>query len=270
MKAFTATLPLILICGCADDAATPRIEVNLSESRSGVLANAMAALRYKMAVIENNIANADTPAFKRSEVALADVSYSSVSLPGSELAQGNGVLVTGVTREFRSGSLRGTGRNLDVAVDGRGFFEVKLMDGSAGFTRNGRFQVNADGKICTSGGLLVQPEISLSQDVLDLSISPEGLVSGRTGSSPDTTTQFGQLQLTNFINPDGLLAQGENNFRETPDSGPVIRGNPGDSGFGTVRQAFLEDSNVVLETEIASLRWAREQYDLLQQLMLQR
>ena len=235
-------------------------------------ATGMKAQQTMVDTIAHNIANVNTAGFKKSQVSFEDLLYVTLEAPGLNnvggaptpvgLQVGSGSRLAATTKIYSPGVLEGTGRNLDVAIDGAGFLEVKLPDGSSGFTRDGQLQVNADGKLVTQSGLIIQPEISIPQDLLDLSISPEGLVSGRTGSSPDTTSQFGQIQLSRFINPSGLLSEGGNVNRETPASGSVIAGSPGDAGFGTMRQAFLERSNVEIVNELVNLIVAQRAYEV--------
>jgi hypothetical protein len=127
---------------------------------------------------------------------------------------------------FTTGTLEITERDLDVAIDGEGFFAVTLPDGSTGYTRDGGFHLNADGKLVTGGGNVVLPEITVPSDTLEISIDPEGRVSGRTAGSPDTSTSFGQLTIHRFVNPSGMLAVGANVLRPTPASGAPITGHP--------------------------------------------
>lgn len=155
-----------------------------------------------------------------------------------------------------------TNRNFDVAIDGDGFFEVLLADGSSGYTRDGQFHVNAEGRMVTSAGQVLQPEINLPSDILDVNIDIEGRVTGRTAGSPDTTSSFGQLNLVRFVNPSGLLAVGGNILRQTDASGPPTTGAPGANGIGFLKQGFIERSNVEIVNELVNLIVAQRAYEV--------
>jgi len=236
-------------------------------------ATGMKAQQTMVDTIAHNIANVNTAGFKKSQAAFEDLLYLTIQAPGLNkdatgspspigLQIGSGTRLSATAKIYTTGVLEGTGRNLDIAIDGNGFLQVMLPDGTVGYTRDGQLQINADGKLVTTQGLVVTPEITLPQDLLDVSIAPGGRVSGRTGGSPDTTTEFGQISLVKFINPSGLLAQGGNVVRETEASGSSIQGFPGDAGFGSIRQAFIERSNVEIVNELVSLIVAQRAYEV--------
>ena len=170
--------------------------------------------------------------------------------------------MSGTTKIYTAGTLEGTNRALDVAIDGSGFFQVRLPDGQVAFTRDGHLQVNAQGRIVTAAGNVLQPEITLPQDVLDISIAPDGQVTGRVASTPNTTQNFGQINLFKFINPSGLLSEGGNIVRESSASGPFIEATPGQQGVGTLRQNFIERSNVEIVNELVNLIVAQRAYEV--------
>jgi flagellar basal-body rod protein FlgG len=139
---------------------------------------------------------------------------------------------------------------------------VLLPDGSTGFTRDGGFQLNADGKIVSGSGHILQPEITLPPDLLNVSVDSEGRVSGRTAGSPDSSTQFGQLTINRFLNPSGMLDVGGNVVHQTAASGPPTTGNPGQNGLGAIKQGFVESSNVQIVNELVNLIVAQRAYEV--------
>ncbi len=232
-----------------------------------VLSQAIKALRTKLAVIGHNLANSQTPGFKRSRVVMEDGGYRQVRLPGAQdafnnyastgIAVGLGTRVQGTQTLFDQGEIEITNEPLDVAISGHGFFQI--MDPTTNnflYTRAGNFAVNSNGLLVVGSsqtGRLVQPQISLPIDVQAVVISAEGNVSiqqfGQTQFS-----QIGQLQLAKFLNPAGLLKVGENLYQETLASGAAIFGQPGTNGLGTLQQNALERSNVHLEDELQAWR----------------
>ncbi|MFO1076347.1 MAG: flagellar basal-body rod protein FlgG [Planctomycetota bacterium] len=236
-------------------------------------ATGMKAQQTMVDMIANNIANVNTAGFKKSQASFEDLFYVTLQSPG--LARGandnpvpigtqigSGTRLNGTTKVFTTGTLEITDRSLDVAIDGEGFFAVILPDGSTGYTRDGGFQINADGKLVTGSGNVVTPEITLPNDTLDISIDPSGLVSGRTAGSPDTATVFGQLTLNRFVNPSGLLAVGANVLQRTEASGAPITGQPGLTGLGLMKQGFVERSNVQIVNELVNLIVAQRAYEV--------
>lgn len=236
-------------------------------------ATGMKAQQTMVDMIANNIANVNTAGFKKSQASFEDLFYVTLQSPGlargaNEAAVpigtqiGSGTRLNGTTKVFTTGTLEGTERTLDVAIDGDGFFAVTLPDGNVGYTRDGNFQVNADGKLVTGSGNTLLPDITFPNDVLEVSIDPEGRVSVRTAGSPDTSTLLGQLTLSRFINPSGLLAVGANVMRPTEASGAPITGNPGATGLGTLKAGFLERSNVQIVNELVNLIVAQRAYEV--------
>lgn len=236
-------------------------------------ATGMRAQQTMVDMIANNIANVNTAGFKKSQASFEDLLYVTLQSPG--LARGNGDVavpigtqigsgtrLSGTTKVFSAGTLDPTDRNLDVAIDGDGMFEVILPDGGRGFTREGIFHVNAEGKLVTGQGYVLVPEITVPSDVLDINIDPEGRVSGRTAGNPDVSSQFGQMNLHRFINPSGLLAVGGNVLRQTEASGPPTTATPGLNGIGLLKQGFVERSNVQIVNELVSLIVAQRAYEV--------
>ncbi len=224
-------------------------------------ATGMEAQQLSLDVIANNLANVNTTAFKRSRTDFQDLLYQTLRSPGSVSAQGlevpsgiqvgHGVGVAAVTKLFLQGSFIETGNALDIAIEGDGFFQVSLPDGEIAYTRDGAFELNRDGIIVTSDGLPIEPEITIPEDATDIAIGLDGTVS--VTLSDATTDELGQIELARFINSAGLLSQGRNLFRESEASGDPILSIPGEEGAGTLRQLFLESSNVSVVDEIVNL-----------------
>ena len=149
-----------------------------------------------------------------------------------------------------------------MAIDGDGFFQLQLPDGSQGYTRDGSFQLNADGKIVTGSGNVLLPEITVPSDTLEIAIDPEGRVNVRTAGNPDTSTLLGQLTLHRFVNPSGMLAVGSNVMRPTEASGQPISNTPGTTGLGLLKQGFVERSNVQIVNELVNLIVAQRAYEV--------
>jgi flagellar basal-body rod protein FlgG len=236
-------------------------------------ATGMKAQQTMVDMIANNIANVNTAGFKKSQASFEDLLYVTLQSPGLARGSGDapvpigtqigsGTRLNGTTKVYSSGTLEITDRNLDVAIDGDGMFSVILPDGGTGYTRDGQFHINADGKLVTGQGNILVPEISVPNDLLEISIDPEGRVTGRTAGNPDVSTQFGQMQIHRFINPSGLLAVGANVLRQTEASGAPITSTPGQSGLGLIKQGFVEKSNVQIVNELVNLIVAQRAYEV--------
>lgn len=236
-------------------------------------ATGMKAQQTMVDMIANNIANVNTSGFKKSQASFEDLFYVTLQSPGLATGAGgdavpigtqigSGTRLNGTTKVFTTGTLEITERSLDVAIDGDGFFSVILPDGGIGYTRDGNFHLNAEGKLVTTAGNVLTPEIVVPSDLLEISIDPEGRVSGRTAGSPDTNTNFGQLNIQRFVNPSGMLAAGANVMRQTEASGPPTIGTPGSNGLGLLKQGFVERSNVQIVNELVNLIVAQRAYEV--------
>ena len=235
-------------------------------------ATGMMAMELNVQVISNNLANMTTTGYKRQRAEFQDLLYDHVSRVGTQTsAQGNmlpvgidlgsGVKTVGTVRLMTQGTLSQTGNQLDVAIRGDGFFKVQLPDGTYAYTRDGSFNMDSQGRIVTAQGSVVQPAITIPQNSTGLTINAQGQVSVIPQGS--TTPQIlGQLQLTRFINPAGLLPMGDNLYQETPASGTPIDGLPGTDGAGDLQQAMLEQSNVDSVSEITNLITAQRAYEM--------
>lgn len=221
-------------------------------------------------VIANNLANVNTTGFKKSKIEFQDLLYQSTRSAGADQGAGN-KLPTGVqighgskavatAKIFTQGDLTRTGEQLDVAIQGQGFFQVLLPDGTLGYTRDGAFKMREDGSIVTSDGLQVQSGFQpIPAGTTEISISPNGTVSTKSGS---VTTGSFQTQLARFANPAGLTSMGGNIYVETESSGTAELGNAGENGFGTMQQNFLEMSNVKVVEEMVNLIVAQRAYEV--------
>ena len=229
------------------------------------------AQQTKMATISNNLANVSTHGFKRGRAIFEDLLYQNVRQVGAQSSQdtmlpsglqvGTGARVVATERLFTQGNLVTTDNALDVAIQGRGFFEVLLPDGTQGFTRDGSFHLNDQGLLVSSAGYQLQPPVTIPQDALSITIAPDGTVSVQQPGSPQAT-QVGIVQLTDFINPSGLQARGENLYLETGASGTPLPGNPGLNGLGTLQQGFVEGSNVNVVEEMVNMIETQRAYEM--------
>ena len=231
----------------------------------------MLAQQTNVDVISNNIANMNTTAFKRQRAEFQDLLYQQVSRPGaasgpdtrvpSGIQIGTGVRTGGVYRIGEQGSLSQTDDRYDLAIQGRGYFAVTLPSGETGYTRDGSFQVSDQGELVTQDGFPVQPGINIPAEAVDVVVSKTGEVQVKLAGQPELQN-VGQIQLATFINEAGLEAQGGNMFMETAASGQPTFATPGEPGFGTVQQGFIEASNVNPVAEITALITAQRAYEM--------
>jgi flagellar basal-body rod protein FlgG len=229
------------------------------------------AQQFNVDVISNNLANVATNGFKRQRAIFDDLLYQTLRQPGAQSSQitqypsglqvGTGVRPVATSRIFTEGNLTQTGGSLDMAIDGRGLFQILLSDGQIAYTRDGAFQLDNQGQIVTASGFPLQPAITIPSDALTITIGLDGVVSV-TQPSSNTPTQVGTIQLADFVNPNGLQAEGGNLFKETASSGPPTVNDPGSNGLGTVLQGFLETSNVIVTEELVNLISAQRAYEL--------
>jgi flagellar basal-body rod protein FlgG len=217
----------------------------------------------------NNLANLDTTAFKANRAQFQDLFYTSLTGPPAVNDQGvaapvgtqigYGVRLSSTDKQFAPGPLIRTGFPLDVAIDGNGFLQVQVGDGTA-YTRNGTLQMTPNGNLRTSDGFLLQPSITIPPNTTAISIAPDGTVSVITSGVPGTSQNVGQITLVNFANPPGLTAQGTNLYQASSASGSPVKNVPGQGGTGLLRQGHLEGSNVDPTTELANLLIAQQSF----------
>jgi len=233
-------------------------------------ASGMQAQQQMIDVIANNLANVNTTGFKRSRASFEDLLYETVQGARTEAPKqaetlgpiqiGKGVRLSAVMRLHSQGSPSQTGRPLDLAIQGDGFFQVQRPDGTVGYTRDGTFTLSDTGSVVTADGYPLTPPLAVPSDAQNLSISTTGVVS--TTTTGGKTTQIGRIELVRFINPSGLEALGQNVYAETSASGDPIRGAPGDPYFGTVLQGNLESSNVEIVQEMTDMIAAQRAYEI--------
>jgi flagellar basal-body rod protein FlgG len=221
--------------------------------------------------ISNNLANVATNGYKRSGVAFEDLMYQNLRSAGANSSEqtllptglqvGLGVRVAASTRNFSQGALQQSGNPLDIAINGQGFFQVTLPDGSTGYTRDGSFQKDANGQIVTSSGYVLQPGITVPKEATSVDIASDGTVSVSIVNQV-APQKLGQIQLASFINPSGLDPRGGNMYSETAASGPAQAGAPNTAGHGGLLQSFTEGSNVNVVQELVSMIATQRAYEL--------
>lgn len=229
------------------------------------------AQQTRMAVVSNNLANVNTTGFKKGRAAFEDLLYQTKVAPGSATTQndvaptgmtlGTGVRVVATEKSFAQGNLQQTGNSMDLAINGRGFFQVQMPDGSVAYSRDGSFRTNPDGELVTNGGLKLAPSITLPQGAQSVNIGTDGTVSVSIAGQA-AATQVGQIQIADFINPAGLMAKGENLYAETAASGAPQTGTAGVAGFGTLVQGSLEASNVNVVEELVNMIETQRAYEM--------
>lgn len=229
------------------------------------------AQQTQLDVISNNLANVSTNGFKRGRAVFEDLLYQTLRQPGAQSSQqtqipsglqlGTGARPVSTARIFTQGNLQKTDNSLDVAVQGNGFFQVLLPDGTTAYTRDGSFQKDNQGQIVTADGYPVQPNITIPSNALTVSIGTDGTVS-ITQSGSAATTQIGSVQLATFINPGGLQSIGQNLYLETAASGTPTPNTPGTNGAGIVNQGYVETSNVNVAEELVTMIQTQRAYEL--------
>jgi flagellar basal-body rod protein FlgG len=232
----------------------------------------MLAQQTNVDVIANNISNMNTTAFKRQRAEFQDLIYQQQSRAGaasggaearlpSGIQIGTGVRTGGIYRIAEQGALQKTDNPYDMAIQGLGFFQVTLPSGETGYTRAGSFQLSDQGELVTADGYQVQPGITVPQGATEVIVSKTGEVQVKLAGTPDLQT-IGQLELATFVNEAGLEAMGGNLFMETPASGQPTVAAPGEPGFGTLTQGYVEASNVNAVAEITALITAQRAYEM--------
>jgi flagellar basal-body rod protein FlgG len=224
----------------------------------------------KLQAIANNLANVNTVGFKRDRVVFEDLHYQVDAQPGAQSADntvsngvqlGNGTRLVGTQKVFTNGSLQTTSQQLDVAISGNGFLQVRRPNGDAAFTRAGQLQLDANGTLVNAQGLPLVPQITVPNNATAITIAENGTVSA-TIPGQSAPTELGALTLTSFVNPTGLLALGENLFQETAASGAPNEGRPGDGALGKLKQGSLEGSNVQVVEEMVDMIAAQRTYEM--------
>jgi flagellar basal-body rod protein FlgG len=229
------------------------------------------AQQTRMSVTSHNLANVNTTGFKKGRAVFEDLLYQNVRQVGGSTSQdtvaptglslGTGVRVVATEKEYTQGNMQTTGNSFDVAVNGRGFFQVLLPDGTMGYTRDGDFEVSPQGELVTKAGYRVQPGITIPDGMESITIGKDGVVTAKLDGQAQPT-QIGTLQLVDFINPAGLQPKGENILVESAASGAPQIGTPGLNGLGYVEQGSLEASNVNVVEELVNMIETQRAYEM--------
>ncbi|NKB31962.1 MAG: flagellar basal-body rod protein FlgG [Pseudomonadales bacterium] len=231
----------------------------------------LSAQDKKLTSLSNNLSNVATNGFKRDRVVFEDLLYQIQRQPGANSTQdtqlpsglqlGTGVRTVGTQKVFSQGALQTTEESYDVAINGRGFFEILMPDGTSAYTRDGQFHLNQDGQIVNSSGLVLQPQIDVPENASTITIGTDGIVTAAvTGEA--APTNLGTINLIDFINPAGLQALGSNLFQETASSGTPTQQTPGQNGAGSLVQGALENSNVEVVEELVNMITTQRAYEL--------
>ena len=231
----------------------------------------MQAQQTQLDVISNNLANVSTNGFKRANAVFEDLMYQNLRQVGAAadeqnnlptgLQLGLGVRTVATSRSFTQGSLQQSGNNLDLAINGSGFLQVTMPDGTTGYTRDGSLQLDAQGRMVTSSGYPLTAGITIPSDAQSVTVSPDGVVSAKLPGQA-TPAVVGNIELANFINPAGLEPRGQNLFSESAASGAPINGAPGTGGNGNLMQGFVETSNVNVVQELVTMIQTQRAYEM--------
>jgi flagellar basal-body rod protein FlgG len=223
-----------------------------------------------MDTISNNLANINTTGFKKSRAEVQDLLYQTINTAGTNTSTtttypgniqiGHGARLSAMVKEFTTGSLKSTASQFDMAIEGSGFFRVTMPDGTFAYTRDGSFSLDQNGNLVTANGNNLDPQITIPQDALSVTIATDGTVSV-TQPGQSTPQQVGQITISNFINPNGLTQMGHNLYQPTLASGDAIDGTPGLTGLGTIQQSFLEISNVDMADEMVNMIIGQRAYE---------
>jgi flagellar basal-body rod protein FlgG len=229
------------------------------------------AQQTNLSVVSNNLANVNTNGFKRSRAVFEDLMYQKVRQAGAQssedttlpsgLTLGTGVRTVATEKMFQQGNIVQTQNNLDVAINGRGFLQVLMPDGTVAYTRDGALQSDADGRLVTASGYVIEPAITLPEDTQSVTIGSDGTVSALVAGE-QAPNEVGRIELADFVNPVGLDPIGENLFRETAASGTPQPDTPGLNGLGTIVQGSLETSNVNVVEELVNMIETQRAYEM--------
>ena len=233
-------------------------------------ATGMQAQALNLDVISNNLANVNTSGFKKSRAEFQDLLYETIKPAGTPSSQdtnvptgiqlGHGTRPSTVLKIFSQGSMENTQNELDLAIEGDGFFQITLPNGEMAYTRDGAFKLDSDGRIVNSDGFAMEPEISIPSDALSISVGLDGTVSVLQAGE-NTPSEIGTIELARFVNPAGLISMGKNLFITSEASGDEMTGTAGEDGLGTLAQGFLEMSNVSVVDEMVNMITAQRAYE---------
>ncbi|NVJ52283.1 MAG: flagellar basal-body rod protein FlgG [Campylobacteraceae bacterium] len=233
-------------------------------------ATGMNSMQHQIDVTSNNISNVNTAGFKKDRAEFQDLMYESLNYTAGRTSQntinptgmdvGLGVRISGIQKDFLEGDLKNTSNPLDIAIEGKGFFQITLPNGELAYTRNGQFKLDEEGNIVNGNGYLLEPQITVPDNLVEISIGTDGIV---TGKDPQTEeeVEIGQITIADFINPAGLTPTGESLYRASEASGDAIVANPTEDQLGGLRQGMIELSNVKLVNEMVDLITAQRAYE---------
>jgi flagellar basal-body rod protein FlgG len=229
------------------------------------------AQQTRMSVIANNLANVNTTGFKRDRASFEDLIYQNVRQVGAQSTQdtelpsglvvGTGVRTVATQKLHSQGNIVQTNNSFDLAIEGRGFFQILHPDGSIAYTRDGTFGMNSEGQVVNNNGYALEPAITVPANTLSVTVGSDGVVSALVSGS-NAPTQIGTIELADFINPTGLFAAGQNLYRETASSGAPTTATPGTDGLGTLMQGALESSNVNVVEEMVNMIETQRAYEM--------
>ncbi len=233
-------------------------------------ATGMNSMQHQIDVTSNNIANVNTMGFKQDRAEFQDLMYETLNFTAGQTSEttqnptgidvGLGVRVSGIQKNFIQGDLKLTSNTLDLAIEGNGFFQITTPDGETAYTRNGAFKLDSEGNVVNGNGYALNPQITVPDNLIDLTIASDGTVSATDPTTGDATN-LGQIIIADFINPAGLSPQGESLFMASEASGDPIEGTPTSDQFGGLRQGMVELSNVKLVNEMVDLITAQRAYE---------
>lgn len=236
-----------------------------------IAATGMEAQKLNIDVISNNLANVNTPGFKKSRADFQDLLYQTLRAPGASSAEGTqvpsgvqvglGVKTVAVQKNFSQGDFAQTGNSLDLVIEGGGFFQILQPDGTIAYSRSGAFKLDSEGRVVNSDGYPLEPGITVPANTLSISVGSDGKMMAQQPGG-NTPTEIGQIELARFINPGGLSSQGKNLYVNTAASGEATTGNPATEGFGTISQGFIELSNVNVVEEMVNMIVSQRAYEI--------
>lgn len=231
----------------------------------------MMAQQMNIDTISNNLANVNTNGFKKMRLEFEDLLYQTIRTAGAASAQGanvptgfqvgHGVKSVSTTKIFSQGDFVNTGNPLDIVIEGEGFFQIQMPDGSTAYTRDGAFKIDGEGRMVTSQGYVLQPEITMPNNADSINIGSDGTITVTLAGETDPQ-EIGRIELARFLNPAGLINAGGNAYKTSAASGEAVAGNPGADGLGTTGQGFLEISNVKVIEEMVNMIVAQRAYEI--------
>ncbi|MGB9716291.1 MAG: flagellar basal-body rod protein FlgG [Thermodesulfovibrionales bacterium] len=236
-----------------------------------IAATGMEAQKLNIDVIANNLANVNTVGFKKSRADFQELFYQDLKTPGATSAEGSeipsgiqiglGVRPVAVQKIFLQGDFANTGNSLDLVIEGDGFFQIMMPDGTLAYSRSGAFKLDSEGRIVNSDGYPLEPSITIPTDTINITVGSDGKITVLQAGSA-TPSEIGQIELARFINPGGLKSIGRNLFTPTASSGDPLLGTPGSEGFGTINQGFVELSNVNIVEEMVNMIISQRAYEV--------